>query len=138
MRCAMTGRPMRDTSEGIYDDGEWISWEWINGQIADQELQHEFPKANVEVVKIFQDLVSLAAAYRQETGRYLQIWGELGELYAEIKFGLERHRPGTKGSDGRLGNDWIEGQDDLSRKGGRDCSRQESWQLQQALGRQNQ
>jgi hypothetical protein len=33
----MTGRPMRDISEGIYDDGEWISWEWINGQIADQE-----------------------------------------------------------------------------------------------------
>ncbi len=108
MRCAMTGRPMRDTSEGIYDDGEWISWEWINGQIADQDLQHEFPKANVEVVKIFQDLVSLAEAYKQETGRYLQIWRELGELYAEIKSVLERHRPGTKGSDGRLGNDWIE------------------------------
>jgi len=60
VRCSMTGRPMRDTSEGIYDDGEWISWDWINSQIADQELQREFPKANVEVVKIFQDLVSLA------------------------------------------------------------------------------
>jgi hypothetical protein len=108
MRCAMTGRPLRDYSEGIYDDGEWISWDWINGQIADQELQREFPKANVEVVKIFHDLVSLAYAYRQETSRYLQIWGELGELYAEVKFGIVRHRPGTKGSDGRLGDDWIE------------------------------
>lgn len=108
MRCAMTGQPLRDTSDGIYDDGEWISWGWINGQLADQELRQEFPKANLQVVNIFQDLVDLAAAYKQETGRYLQIWGELGELYAEIKYGIVRHRPGTQGSDGRLGNDWIE------------------------------
>ncbi len=108
MRCAMTGQPLRDTSDGIYDDGEWISWDWINGQIADQELRGEYPNANLEVVKIFQDLVSLAEAYKRETDRYLQIWGELGELYAEIKFGVVRHRPGTPGSDGRIGNDWVE------------------------------
>lgn len=108
MRCAMTGQPIRDISEGIWDDGEWISWNWINGQLADQELQREYPKANLEVVRIFEDLVSCAAAYKDATGRYLQIWGELGELYAEIKFGLLRHRPGTQGSDGRIGNDWIE------------------------------
>ena len=108
MRCAMTGQPLRDYSDGIYDDGEWISWDWINGHIADQELRGEFPDANLEVVKIFQELVSLAEAYKRETGRYLQIWGELGELYAEIKFGVVRHRPGTPGSDGRIGNDWVE------------------------------
>ena len=151
MRCSMTGQPLRDTSDGIYDDGEWISWDWINGHIADQELrgdlgagqrgqrldvdhalndalaerEHlvevaerdervggelrgEFPNANLEVVKIFQELVALADAYKRETGRYLQIWGELGELYAEIKFGVVRHQPGTQGSDGRIGNDWVE------------------------------
>ncbi len=118
MHCAMTGRPLRDYSEGIYDDGEWISWDWINGQIADQDLKREFPKANVEVVKIFQDLVSLAEAYKHETGRYLQIWGELGELYAEVRFGVVRHRPGTKGSDGRLGDDWIEVKTISPEKGG--------------------
>jgi len=108
MHCAMTGLPLRDFSEAIYDDGEWISWDWINGQIADQDLQREYPRAKLEVVKIFHDLVDLAAAYRQESGRYLQLWGELGELYAEIKYGVVRHPPGTKGSDGRIGNDWIE------------------------------
>lgn len=108
MQCAMTGRPLQDTSEGIYDDGEWISWDWINGQIADQELRAQYPLARLEVVRIFEDLVETAAAYKQCTGRYLQIWGELGELYAEIKYGVVRHRPGTPGSDGRLGNDWIE------------------------------
>ena len=60
MRCSMTGQPLRDTSDGIYDDGEWISWDWINGHIADRELRGEFPNANLQVVKIFQDLVALA------------------------------------------------------------------------------
>jgi hypothetical protein len=108
VRCAMTGQPLRDYSEAIYDDGEWISWDWINGQLADQELRQEYPKANLEVVKIFYDLVALAEDYKRATGRYLEIWGELGELYAEIKYGVVRHRPGTRGSDGRVGNDWIE------------------------------
>jgi len=108
MRCAKTGQPLNDSSEGIWDDGEWISWDWINDQLADQELQAEYPKASLAVVRIFDDLVSAAQEYKEATGRYLQIWGELGELYAEIKFGIARHAPGTQGSDGRLGNDWIE------------------------------
>lgn len=108
MRCSMTGRPMTDPSDGIWDDGEWISWEWINGHLADLELQAEYPQADLAVIHVFEDLVAAAQAYKEATGRYLQIWGELGELYAEIKFGIVRHAPGTQGSDGRLGNDWIE------------------------------
>ncbi|MDF1688374.1 MAG: hypothetical protein P1U35_02055 [Cycloclasticus sp.] len=97
-----------DTSSGIWDDGEWISWDWINGQLADQELKAEFPEADLDIIQIFEDLVNAAHDYKAATGRYLQIWGELGELYAEIKFGIQRHAPATQGSDGRLGNDWIE------------------------------
>lgn len=108
MRCSMTGKPMKDSSDGIWDDGEWISWDWINDQLAEQELKAEYPQANLAVVRVFEDLVIAAQEYKEETGRYLQIWGELGELYAEIKFGIIRHPPGTQGSDGRLGNDWVE------------------------------
>ncbi len=108
MRCSMTGRPILGMTDAIYDDGEWISWEWINGQLHEQDLAKEYPHASIEVVQIFEELVNLAMEYRELTGRYLQIWGELGELYAEIKFGVERHRPGTRGSDGRMGNDWVE------------------------------
>jgi len=108
MRCAMTGQPLHDSSEGIWDDGEWISWDWINQQLYEQELQEEFPKANLELIQVFEDLVNTAINHKEITGRYLQIWGELGELYAEIKYGIKRHRPGTQGSDGRLGNDWVE------------------------------
>ena len=108
MRCSMTGLPINDPSDGIWDDGEWISWDWINGQLHDQDLKAEFPKADLEIIKVFEDLVYSASEYYELTGRYLQIWGELGELYAEIKYGIQRHKPGQAGSDGRMGNDWVE------------------------------
>ncbi len=99
---------MNDYSDGIYDDGEWISWDWINGQLHKQEMAEQYPEADEQVIQVFEDLVNAAIEYKSITGRYLQIWGELGELYAEIKYGLKRHKPGTAGSDGRLGNDWVE------------------------------
>ena len=99
---------MGNFPDGIWDDGEWISWDWINCQLEEQELHRQYPEADLEVVRVFHDLIDLAREYFDITGRYLQIWGELGELYGEIKYGLERHAPGTAGSDGRLGNDWVE------------------------------
>ena len=99
---------MNGPEDGIWDDGEWISWDYINGQLHQQELIAEFPQAPIELVELFEELVAIAQDHKQITGRYLQVWGELGELYAEIKYGVKRHAPGTAGSDGRIGNDWIE------------------------------
>jgi len=50
----------------------------------------------------------MAKKYIETTGRHLPIYGELGELYGEIKFGIKRHKPNTPGSDGRMGNDFVE------------------------------
>lgn len=36
---------MTGASDGIWDDSEWISWDWINQQLHDQGLRKEFPKA---------------------------------------------------------------------------------------------
>lgn len=108
VHCSMTNRNYPDVADGIWDDGEWISWEWINQQIDDQELQREYPLADVRVVRIFEDLCASAAEYYAITQNYLQIWGELGELFAEIRFGLKRHRARAEGSDGKIGNDFVE------------------------------
>jgi hypothetical protein len=108
MECSMSGAVFHDTADGIWDDGEWVSWNWINGQLHDQELRKEFPEADIEIVRVFEDLVASASNYKALTGRYLQIWGELGELYAELKFGIRRHAPRSQGSDGRMGNDLVE------------------------------
>jgi hypothetical protein len=107
-RCSMTGRVIEGSADAIWDDGEWISWEWINGQLYEQELKERYPEADIDLINIFETLVDNSFHYKQITGRYLPIFGELGELFAEITFGIKRHKPRTQGSDGRLGNDFIE------------------------------
>jgi hypothetical protein len=104
----MTGREYSEFSDGIWDDGEWISWDWINDQLYEQELRAQYPNADAALLDVFERLVEIAAAHKAITGRYLQIWGELGELYAELKFGIKRHRSKAQGSDGKLGNDFVE------------------------------
>lgn len=99
---------MSDPGDSIWDDGEWVSWDWINSEITKQELRARFPKVAPELVLLFQDLIDHAQNYKLVTGRYLPVFGELGELFAEIQFGIKRHKPRTPGSDGRVGNDFIE------------------------------
>lgn len=81
-------------------------WEWQ--PLDENELPAACPQADPELIIIFESLVESAMSYYSLTGRYLQIWGELGELYAEIQYGIKRHKPHTRGSDGKLGNDYIE------------------------------
>lgn len=103
---------------------EWevISKEWIDSQLEgepeeefysvepDEPYQSRdgFPFSVLEQTEIFHDLVECAARHFENTGRYLQIWGELGEVYAEIKFGLRRHGTHKKGSDGTIGGKLVE------------------------------
>src|SRR5262245_24021075 len=100
MRCAMTGQEFAEISDGVWSDGEWVSWNYINGQIHEQDQAAEFPHANQETVEVFETLVDVARDYKRVTGRYLPLFGELGELYAEMKYGIRRHKPRTRGSDG--------------------------------------
>jgi hypothetical protein len=108
MKCGMTDREYPEFSDGVWDDGEWISWDWINGQLHEQEIRADFPLADHRVVEVFHSLLDCATEYKSATGHYLQIWGELGELYAEVRYGLKRHRAHAQGSDGKIGNDFVE------------------------------
>lgn len=81
-------------------------WEWE--PIYAEDFAAACPDADPDLVAIFESLVESAMAYHDITGRYLQIWGELGELYAEVRYGIKRHKPHTRGSDGKIGNDFIE------------------------------
>lgn len=99
---------MNEPGDGIWDDGEWISWDSINRDLHEQDLRERYPTANLQLVQVFEELVDVARNYKEISGRYLPVFGELGELFAEISFGIKRHKPRTPGSDGRLGNDFIE------------------------------
>lgn len=127
VRCDRTGIEM-DPSDGIWDDGEWLSWEWINSQMEEEPVDEwidpeddqgqgfaaaeasraGFPFRLLEHTEIFNELVELARRYRENSGRYLQIWGELGEMYAEIRHGLRRHGSLHPGSDGTIDGALVE------------------------------
>jgi hypothetical protein len=119
MKCAYSGIDLQDPSDGIWDDGEWISWDYISQTIDDDETVESDGDEEINVVgqpspstlqlwELIDELTVMAKRYKEVTGRHLPIYGELGELYGEAKFGIKRHRPMAQGSDGRLGNDLIE------------------------------
>lgn len=101
---------------------EYITNEWLDSQFEGdrEEDAHSvqqsvpfqsrdgFPFSVLEQAQIFEDLVDCAVRHFENTGRYLQVWGELGEIYAEIKFGLRRHGTRTAGSDGTIGGKLVE------------------------------
>lgn len=104
----MTGTPLRDPGDGLWDDGEWISWEYINQQIAIQEGEPLEQDLREEDTPEMQRL--LAEAEHDEAGGIVPSpkWGRIGELYVAKRFGVVLSREYAQGHDGRLGNDLVE------------------------------
>lgn len=97
-----------DHDRAFYDDGEWVSWDEINQQIEYKEWRAKYPKADLTLVPIFNNLLSTAAIYHADTGKHLHVYGDIGELYGAITCGMQLNRTYAQGSDGRLGNDLVE------------------------------
>lgn len=103
-------------------DEEYVSRQWIEDELkglpADDvrslrsaepfRSRDGYPYSMLEQLDIFETLVDCAERHFNNTGRYLQLWGELGEIYAEIKFGLRRHGTHEAGSDGTIAGKLIE------------------------------
>ena len=102
--CEATEWRILGLENAIWDDGEWVSWDEIDRQIRCQEWRAKFPKADLSLAQTFESLLSLAESHYVQTGRHLQVYGEIGELFA----GLTLNRLHAQGSDGRLGNDLVE------------------------------
>ncbi len=99
---------MRGPENAIWDDGEWISWDEINQQIEYKEWGAKYPNADRALIPIFEQLLSTAQNYYETTGKHLHIYGDIGELFGAITYGIKLHRNYAQGSDGRLGNDYVE------------------------------
>jgi hypothetical protein len=103
--------------EWQYIDRDWVDAQF-EGESEDEPIptgantpyksRDGFPFSILEQTEIFYELVDCAMRHFQNTGRYLQIWGELGEIYAEIKFGLRRHATHEAGSDGIIKGKLVE------------------------------
>ncbi len=108
MRCAMTGIPIRDPGDGIYDDGEWISWEYIDRQIAIQEGERVEEDFREEDSPEMQWLLMEAEQDEEDGIIPSPKWGHIGEVYVKRRFGVVLSREHAQGHDGRLGNDFVE------------------------------
>lgn len=98
-RCSMTGKPIDGPGDAIWDDGEWISWDYINSQ-----LEGPSPQGG-----LVEHMIILAKDYLDETQRHLPIYGQLGELYAARRFEIDLHQdPKAEGSDGCIGRALVE------------------------------
>lgn len=100
----------------------YLSRAWIDAELADQlpnsanslkekeqfRSREGFPYSVPKQIEIFEVLVDCAERHFKNTGRYLQVWGELGEIYAEIEFGLRRHGTHKAGSDGMIDGKLVE------------------------------
>lgn len=103
-------------------EAEYIDRAWLDSQLKDVagertipkedsprfESRDGFPFSTLKQIEIFEDLLDCASRHFENTGRYLQIWGELGEIYAEIKFGLRRNESHAAGSDGLIQGKLVE------------------------------
>ena len=92
----------------IWDDGEWVSWAELDYHYEQQQLREQYPHADPSLIPIFEDLLDTAEEYYRLTGRHLQVYGDIGELYGAIAYGIRLHKNYAQGSDGRLGNDFVE------------------------------
>ncbi len=96
---------------GIYEDGEWVSWDHVVNELDSENEWDIVEKPKPSTLKLWELLDSLlecAKNYLETTGRHLPIYGEIGELFGEIKYNIKRHKPNAQGSDGRMGNDHVE------------------------------
>ena len=84
------------------------TWTETNTHLARLESEARFPNLDVDLVPIVQDLLAIAQNYYELTGRHLQVYGDLGELYGAITHGLKLHRNYAQGSDGKIGNHFVE------------------------------
>lgn len=100
----------------------YISRDWLEEELEDQpahpakslkprepfKSRDGFPFSVLEQAEILEDLVDCAERHFRNTGRYLQVWGELGEIFAEVQFGLCRHGTHRTGSDGTIDGRLVE------------------------------
>ena len=85
-----------------------MSWSEIDVQLRYKAWCAKYPNAKRSIIPYFEDLISLAESYHLETGLHLSVYGDIGELFGAITYGIELNKTYAQGSDGRLGNDHVE------------------------------
>ncbi|WP_395745489.1 hypothetical protein [Prosthecobacter sp.] len=94
----------------LEEDEEWLELDERSASdpAPEREASTETRGPSREVWKQLMKLIRQADEAQEkgeDIGRQI---GEIGEVFAEAKFGLKRHRQCAQGSDGKIGNDFVE------------------------------
>ena len=65
-------------------------------------------KATPELLQRFKELVEEAKGKKLAGRPRDKVLGDLGEYFAAVMFGIKLHAPNTQGSDGKIGNEYVE------------------------------
>ena len=76
---------MLGPDNAIWDDGEWVGWGEIEEQIQYKEWGAKYPNADRSLIPIFEDLLGVAEEYNRVTGSHLQVYGDIGDDFVEVK-----------------------------------------------------
>ena len=90
------------SDRAFYDDGEWVTWSEIDEQLRYKEWGAKYPNAIRSMIPYFEDLISLAESYHLETGLHLSVYGDIGELFGAITYGIKLNKTYAQGADGPL------------------------------------
>ncbi|WP_204218526.1 hypothetical protein, partial [Loktanella sp. S4079] len=108
MNCQMPSPSEMTTPTSVWSPDQWLSWGNINDPVQADQIRLHFPDTDPVYIATLQGLLRTARVFNASTNRHLQIYGDIGELYGAIVHGIALHRFSAEGSDGRLGNDFVE------------------------------
>lgn len=107
-----------DDDHAFYDNGEWVTWtqigEWEErskheDQIDDDQEEGDESNSVFNLDSALETLLSLAETHYHETGRHLNVYGDIGELFGASELGIKLHDDMyQEGSDGILGDKLVE------------------------------
>jgi len=106
-------------------DGDWMHWDDFGEQDdydpdeehdahlrvleAEDRLKQRYPLTDICVIRQALRLRNASAEYFNHTGKHLNVYGALGELYGAMVWGVQlHHKPNAQGSDGKLDSDFVE------------------------------
>lgn len=87
---------------------QWLSWGDIDDPEHAAQIHRYFPDSDPAYIAALQGLLQTARVFNLITNRHLQVYGDIGELYGAVVYGIALHRLSAEGSDGRLGDDFVE------------------------------
>ncbi len=110
--------------DGFWEETNWVRWEdarptnqhGLNGEDEDMpltrreleaSLRYLCPQADLSLVPYYYQLLYLARDYHLDTGRHLNVYGQIGELHGAITYGIRLCNIGDSCEDGCIGDETV-------------------------------